>query len=544
MTRIARLPLVLPLVLGAICAVSALTGMAAKDADSASQDWKPRVHFSAAPLWINDPNGPILFHGQYNLFYQNNPFGDRWGHMSWGHAVSADLIHWKTLPVAIPEADGVAIFSGSTVEDAYNTSGFCGGANETKTPGCLVAIYTGNSDLSPGNNRQNQNLAYSLDGGIHWTKYGKNPVLDLGLKDFRDPKVFWHEATKSWVMTVALSDRHAVRFYRSANLKEWKLLSEFGPAGATEGVWECPDLMKLDVRDSRGHRIGSRWVLSVNLNPGGVAGGSGDQYFVGQFDGRKFTEDHPNSGTHWSDWGKDFYASTSFAGIASGENRLWIAWMDNWQYAGDAPSLPGRGEMTLPRRIYLRREEATGSGEPLVLVQEPVLPQSLRRNLGGPAKSSLSIDVANAQLGGKEPAGGVYRLRATLQPGSASEAGVRLRRSTLKPGEAAEEETVIGIDRVKGQVFVDRRHSGLVSFSPDFPARTWAPLKHPQAKKIPIEIVVDRNSVEVFAEDGETVLTNLMYPSDASQGLAFYAAGAVAGGEAPAVLDLDVAPLR
>jgi fructan beta-fructosidase len=524
------------LALGAICVVVA-AGIEAKDEGKLKGDWKPRIHFSDGPLWINDPNGPILLHGQYNLFFQNNPYGDRWGHMSWGHAKSDDLVHWKTLPVALPEANGVAIFSGSTVEDAHNTSGLCGDPKEKKTPGCLIAIYTGNSDLGPGGNRQNQNLAYSLDGGVTWTKYAKNPVLDLGLKDFRDPKVFWHGPTKIWVMTVAISDRHAVRFYRSENLKDWKLLSEFGPAGATGGVWECPDLMKLDVRDAKGNRIGSHWVLSVNLNSGGVAGGSANQYFVGQFDGTRFTEDHPSSSTHWSDWGKDFYASTN---IASDRNRLWIAWMDNWQYSGDAPSLPGRGEMTLPRFIYLRQEEATGKAEPLVLVQEPVLPPVT----AAPTKSAWSIEEANAKFGGKEPGESVYLLRATLQLGSVSEVGVRLRRSTLKPEEAAEEETVVGIDRVRGEIFVDRYHSGLISFSPDFPSRTVAQLKHPNSKAIPVEIVVDRNSVEVFAEDGEIVLTNLIYPSDASQGLAFYATDVVAGGQAASVLDLELAPLQ
>jgi fructan beta-fructosidase len=341
-------------------------------------------------------------------------------------------------------------------------------------------------------------------------------------------------------MTVVVSDKHTVEFYRSSDLKHWNYLSEFGPTGAIGGVWECPDLLQLEVRDSKGKRVGNHWVLSVNLNPGGIAGGSGDQYFVGQFDGTRFTEDHPNSGQHWADWGKDFYASTAFSNIPANQNQLWIAWMGNWQYAGVAPSLPGRGEMTLPRRIYLREEEETGDTEPLVLVQEPVLPPVS----AAPKKSALSVDEANAKLGGKEPGDSVYLLRATLEPGSASELGIRLRRSTLKPGETAEEETVVGIDRAKGKIFVDRRHSGLVSFSSDFPARTVAPLRHPQAKTIPIEIVVDRNSVEVFAENGETVLTNLIYPSDASQGLAFYANGVSAGGKAPAVLNLEVAPLK
>ena len=279
--------------------------------------WQPKLHFYAPPNWINDPNGPILVDGQVQLFFQYNPFGDQWGHMSWGHAVSSDLVHWRQLPVAIPEADGVMIFSGSTVEDRDNTSGLCGETAQ-KTPGCLVAIYTGATE-----SKQAQNLAVSSDGGATWTKFSRNPVIDLGLKDFRDPKVFWYEPTKSWVMVVALSDQHKVRFYHSKNLRQWELGGEFGPAGAVSGVWECPDLFELPVRepagrfDAIGKIASSHWVLSVNVNPGGPAGGSADQYFVGQFDGSHFTEDHPGSGPHWADWGKDFYASTSFSNTSA-----------------------------------------------------------------------------------------------------------------------------------------------------------------------------------------------------------------------------------
>ena len=273
--------------------------------------------------------------------------------MSWGHAVSSDLVHWKQLPAALHEEDGIAIFSGSTVEDRDNTSGLCAAAGE-KSPGCLVAIYTGSSL-----EKQTQNIAFSRDGGATWTKYPGNPVIDLGLKDFRDPKVFWHAATKSWVMVVALPRLHKVRFYRSKDLRQWVLAGEFGPAGAVSGVWECPDLFELPVRDGNGNFVSTRWLLSVNVNTGAPAGGSGDQYFIGKFDGSHFTEDHPGSGAHWADWGADFYASTSFSNLPQDPDRLrdpiWIAWMDNWQYARMLPALPGRGQMTLARSLFLRR---------------------------------------------------------------------------------------------------------------------------------------------------------------------------------------------
>jgi fructan beta-fructosidase len=510
----------------------------AKDKVKPTGDWKPRIHFYAGPSWNNDPNGPILLNGQYNLFFQNNPYGDDWGHMSWGHAVSRDLVHWSRLPVALLEADGVMNFNGTVVEDRNNSSGLCGDQGGGSA-GCLVAVYTGESKPE-GHERQNQNLAFSRDGGLTWTKYPKNPVLDLMMGSFRDPKVFWHEPTHSWVMLVMFADLHSVQIFRSPDLKHWKFASKFGPAGATGGAWECPDLMNLDVRDGSGNRIGSHWVMSVNLNPGGVAGGSGNQYFLGQFDGTRFTEDHPGPIKHWVDWGKDFYASTSFANIPADENRLWIAWMSNWQYAGVSPPLPGRGEMTIARHIYLRQEGASNGAESLVLVQEPVLPIPT----GAAAGDSLTLDEANKKFGGKEPGDSVYMLRAVLQPGKASEMGVRLRRSAVNPNDPANEETVVGIDWAKGEIFVDRKRSGYVSFSPDFAARTVAPLKHPEAKSIAIEIVVDRNSVEVFAEGGETVLTNLIYPSDASQGLAFYAAGGSAGETGSKLVGLEVVPLH
>jgi fructan beta-fructosidase len=535
-------------------------------ADSApavpATEWQPRIHFYAPPNWINDPNGPILLNGQYHLFFQFNPFGDQWGHMSWGHAVSTDLAHWKQLPVAIPEEEGVAIFSGSTVEDRDNTSGLCGVAGQ-KTPGCLVAIYTGDS---PG--KENQNIAVSRDSGGTWTKYASNPVIDLGLKDFRDPKVFWHGPSQSWVMVVSLVDQHKIRIYRSKNLRQWDQASDFGPSGSTAGIWECPDLFELPVFDDAGKRVYdslarryvSRWVLSVNLNPGGPNKGSGDQYFVGQFDGSRFTEDHPGSGPHWADWGKDFYASTSFSNVPStaavgnleraDQEHIWIAWMSNPQYAPLVPSLPGRGEMTTARRLFLRQPSdrsttATSLLEPLVLVQKPILPIPADKRymaMFGAPRFEPIIQV-NGELAAHKAVGNTYRLRFTLDIGEASETGVRLRRSASNPEDAAQEETVIGIDQAKGRVFVDRSRSGKTDFSPDFSSRISAPLKHPQSGAIPIEIVVDSNSVEVFAEDGETVLTDLIYPAASSQGIAFYSTATPPGSGPARVRDLELIPL-
>jgi fructan beta-fructosidase len=539
-----------------ILLASAQTPAARPEAQSSAAEataWQPQLHFNAPPNWINDPNGPILINGQYNLYFQFNPFGDQWGHMSWGHAVSPDLVHWKQLPVAIPEADGVMIYSGSTVEDRDNSSGLCGELGK-RTPDCVVAIYTGASA-----DKQTQNLAVSRDAGVTFTKFTGNPILDVGLKDFRDPKVFWHAPAKSWIMVVALSEQHKVRFYRSRNLRQWDLAGEFGPAGATGGEWECPDLFELPVRepagrfDAVGKVVGSRWVLSVNVNPGGPQGGSADQYFVGQFDGSHFTEDHPGSGPHWADWGKDFYASTSLSNTPSKSDRIperiWIAWMNNWQYAAKSPVLPGRGEMTLARTLYLLEPQAhanlTPSQEPLQLVQRPVIPTPAYRPSQALFDSSpyQTINEANALIAAKKVSGSVYILRVTLDPGDAAEAGLRLRRSKLDPGQPASEETIVGIDATRRRVFIDRTRSGDSDFSPDFSGRVSAPLKHSTANSIRLEVVVDRNSVEVFAEDGQTVLTDLIYPQAASTGFSFYATPTPPGSGPALVRDVEYIPL-
>lgn len=253
--------------------------LGANPPDYYTEPFRPQYHFTPEKNWMNDPNGLVYYHGEYNLFYQYNPFGIQWGHMSWGHAVSGDLVHWKHLPLALPEADGIMCFSGSAVVDWHNTSGF---GKNGQPP--LVAIYTG---MRVADGRQFQCIAYSNDEGLTWTKYANNPVLDIGSDNFRDPKVQWYAPGKCWVMVLALSAEHKVQFYNSKDLKHWTLLSEFGPAGATGGVWECPDLFQLPVVGTKQ----KRWVLTVNIGSGSVAGGSGGQYFVGQFDGTRFNAD-------------------------------------------------------------------------------------------------------------------------------------------------------------------------------------------------------------------------------------------------------------
>ncbi|MFD9133236.1 GH32 C-terminal domain-containing protein [Streptomyces bottropensis] len=277
-----------------------------------SETYRPQFHFTPEKNWMNDPNGLVYYKGEYHLFYQYNPNGDSWGDMSWGHAVSTDLVHWTELPLALSHDDEEMVFSGSAVVDEDNTTGF-----GTRRNPPMVAVYT---SLHKATGIQSQSLAYSTDRGRTWTKYQGNPVLDIGSKEFRDPKVQWYAPTKSWLMTVSLSTEHKVRFYSSKNLKDWTQLSEFGPAGATGGVWECPDLFPLAVD---GDKKNIKWVLVVNINPGGVAGGSAAQYFIGDFDGTKFTAEDdgtytPPAGSVVQDFEGTGFGSWTATGTAFG----------------------------------------------------------------------------------------------------------------------------------------------------------------------------------------------------------------------------------
>ena len=301
------------------------------------EEFRPTSHFTPAQNWMNDPNGLLFYKGKYHLFFQHNPSGILWGNMSWGHAVSTDLFHWDHLPVAIPYTDSTGMFSGSAVVDFTNTSGF--GSLENPP---MVAIYTVHQN---DESNQSQHIAYSLDEGITWIKYADNPILDLGMKDFRDPKVTWDEVNGRWLMTIAKPKEFKIAFFSSPDLKSWEHLSDFGPLGATGGVWECPDLFPLSTPSGK-----MKWVLLVSLNPGGVAGGSGTQYFIGDWDGTTFSTDQ--SSTLWIDYGRDNYAGVTF-NHAPNNRRIFIGWMCNWDYAAKLPSPLWRTSMTIPRELAL-----------------------------------------------------------------------------------------------------------------------------------------------------------------------------------------------
>ncbi len=458
---------------------------------------RPQYHFTPEKNWMNDPNGLVYYQGEYHLFYQYNPFGDTWGHMSWGHAVSADLVHWKHLPVALAEENGVMIFSGSAVVDWNNTSGLCRNP-DPKDKSCLVAIYTGHTATN-----QSQHLAVSNDRGRRWTKYAGNPVLDIGYKDFRDPKVFWHAATNKWVMVVSLSKEQKVRFYGSPDLKRWEALSDFGPAGVTgpEVQWECPDLFELPVDGQPGNK---KWILIVNINPGGVAGGSGGQYFIGSFDGRKFTNDHPADQPLFVDYGKDFYAGVTFADLPQADGRrILLGWMSNWQYAQREPTSPWRTAQSIPRELSLKK-----FSDGLRLVQQPVRElATLRGKHDGKRKIKIGAGQIVNQL--DLLSGDTLEIMAEFEVGKNSTAWLKVRTGIA-------EATVIGYDATTRKLFVDRTRSGKVDFDPNFSGRQEAPLV-PNGNRIKLHLFVDRSSVEVFGNDGQAVITDRIFPHRDSQ---------------------------
>ncbi|MGI9075637.1 MAG: glycoside hydrolase family 32 protein [Bryobacteraceae bacterium] len=489
----------------------ACVGAVGQDSASSIYDepYRPQYHFSPRQNWTNDPNGLVYFEGEYHLFFQYNPFGDQWGHMSWGHAVSRDLLHWNELPVALPEQNGIMIFTGSTVIDRSNTSGFCRAGKP-----CLVAVYTGHTSAI-GSHRalQTQNLAYSNDRGRTWTKYARNPVLNLNLPDFRDPKVFWSEQAKRWIMLVSMPDDHKVRIYASANLKQWQQLSEFGPAGATSGQWECPELFQLPVN---GKTDETRWVLKVGLNPGGLHGGSAEQYFIGRFDGTRFVNDNPPSLSLWTDYGKDCYCALTFNGLPETQAPVMIGWMNNWQYAAALPTKPWRGQMTVPRRLSLR---TTPDG--LRLFQEPI--DALQQLREQPfALTDQSVEQVNKRLSsGQYGKRHTFELRSTLPLGTAQEVGWKL-------FAADGSFTMVGYNRRAQQLFVDRTHSGVVVNSKGFSTRTTAPLPLP-GNILKLDILVDRCSIEVFADNGRITMTNLVFPQIRAQGVEVYSKGGQPG---------------
>jgi levanase/fructan beta-fructosidase/levanbiose-producing levanase len=452
---------------------------------------RPLIHFTPSWNWMNDPNGLVFLDGRYHLYFQYNPFGNNHANMSWGHASSSDLVRWEEHPVAILCDDAEQIYSGSIVVDDTDSSGL-GSPGEVP----LVAVYT---SLSMVTGIQAQSIAYSTDHGMTWTKYDGNPVLDRGSRDFRDPKVFRYrgEDAEYWVMVTVEAAEHQVLFHRSDDLKSWTFLSAFGPAGAVGGVWECPDLFPLAVD---GNPDDTRWVLLVSLNPGGVAGGSGTQYFVGRFDGERFIPDVPAplaatsadlATLNWVDFGRDCYAGVTFNGLDD-ERRLLIAWMSNWDYARDYPTGRWRGAMTVARRLTLK----TADGRPQ-LCAEPVLPA------GEEVARAEHLDVIDATRRIPLTVPAVVRARVRVP------AGVTLR-AALTSG-AGEDVAVIRYSGDTRIVELDRAFPSAVDDDADgaFPSVSSAVVPG-EGELCDVTLVVDCSSVEVFMAGGLRVLTDLI----------------------------------
>jgi len=467
--------------------------------------YRPQYQFSPESNWMNDPNGMVYYEGEYHLFYQYHPHSTEWGPMHWGHAISKDLIYWEHLPIALKPDHNGFIFSGSVVVDWQDSTGFFLGKSG------LVAIFTHSdmhmeddeSNLCTDQVRQRQSLAYSKDKGRTWTMYEGNPVLvELDIIDFRDPKVFWHAPDHRWVMVVAAGNH--VRLYASENLKEWTFLSEFGlHEGSHNGVWECPDLFQLPVD---GISNQTKWVLLISIGDDPTyPEGSRTQYFVGHFDGESFINDHSPETTIWLDHGRDNYAGVTWSDAPEG-NRILIGWMSNWKYANVLPTSSWRSAMTLPRVLSLRCEK-----DGIRLLQTPVENGKHLRDL---LKQWNNVTIIPNDNLLSAVQGELLEIEAEIVLDSATEFGFKLRTSD-------QQETIVGYDVHKQELFVDRTKSGRSDFHPKFRCRHSAILS-PINQSIRLRIFVDWSSIEVFANDGRIVMTDLIYPDPSSRGLAFY----------------------
>ncbi len=464
--------------------------------------YRPQFHFSPPQNWMNDPNGLVYHQGIYHLFYQYYPEDSKWGPMHWGHATSEDLVHWEQKPIALfPDEHGY-IFSGSAVVDSANSAGF--GTIENPP---LVAIFTyhdPDGEKAKKKDFQTQGIAYSLDNGDTWVKYEGNPVIgNEGIKDFRDPKVFWYEQDQKWVMALVAGDH--LQLWGSADLKSWEKLSEFGhKKGAHGGVWECPDLFKLKVTGSELEK----WVLLISINPGAPNGGSGTQYFVGDFDGQRFTTDQEDA--KWIDYGTDNYAGVTYNNIPDGE-RIFIGWMSNWNYAQATPTETWRSAMTLPRTLSLQK---IGTG--YTLFNYPVA--QLNQLVGASEKKDKTLEI-----GAKDTIPFDHLNQAEIKFKTTSKDFVLSLKNTKG------EELVLTITSDQKLFLLDRIVSGKTDFKETF-ANTIQQMPVDQLPEGEYEVraLIDRSSVEVFLNKGQYVMTAQVFPNEHYQLLEIENTGAAA----------------
>ena len=483
--------------------------------------YRPVFHHTPVYGWMNDANGLFYKDGVYNLYFQYNPYGSKWGNMHWGHAVSKDMIHWKQVQPAIARDTMGHIFSGSSVVDVNNTAGYGKGA--------VIAFYTSASQ----ENGQIQCMAYSTDNGMTFTKYEDNPILTPfdGLANFRDPKVFWYAPKKAWYMIVS-ADKE-MRFYKSHNLKDWTYISAFGKGyGAQPNQFECPDFFPLKLKDKE------KWVMIVNINPGCLFGGSATEYFVGDFDGKTFKCDDAPEVAKFLDYGKDHYATVTFSN--TGSRVIGVPWMSNWQYANVTPTKQYRGENALPRDLSLFER----NGE--IYMAANVIPEVkiLRHGF---------VDLSDIKNGSKfdvdKKGNGAVEILADITPLNADVAGFDL-------SNAKGEKVKIYLNMKTEKLVMDRTQSGLTDFGKlaaphdiekafdeksgmnityrqrnainyknDFALGTWAPLNLCEGKIYHLDVFVDKNSVEIFVDGGRIAMTNLVFPTKPYDAITFHSEG-------------------
>lgn len=442
------------------------------------EQYRPQYHYSPDSMWMNDPNGMVYFDGEYHLFYQYYPDSIVWGPMHWGHAVSKDLIHWNHLPIALyPDSLGL-IFSGSTVIDHLNTAGFGKDA--------MVAIFTHhnmNGEKAGRIDFQFQSIAYSLDNGRSFIKYSGNPVIkNTGIKDFRDPKVIWHEKSQKWVMVLAAYDK--AMFYSSSNLKDWTYTGEFGISGDNR-LWECPDLFPIKVEGTDE----LKWVLITSIQKDGPNGGTATSYFVGDFDGKSFVGNNKNQ--KWLDYGADNYALVTFSNIPDGRT-LALGWMSNWQYAQQVPTKKWRSAMTIPRTLHLYKENGDFSLRSWPVAELDKIKISSVKNTR--VKDSIITSFA---------------------PTSMIELSVLIsHESTFKVRLSNDESEYIdlGYDSATNELYLDRTKAGLSNFNETFAARHTCPRNY-MSDTLTMKLLLDHSSIEMFADDGRSVMTDIFFPT-------------------------------
>ncbi len=461
------------------------------------EEHRPLFHFTPPKGWMNDPNGLVYYEGEYHLFYQHYPDSTVWGPMHWGHAVSKDLVSWEHLPIALyPDSLGY-IFSGSVVVDENNTSGFQTGKEKP-----LVAIFTYHDmvkEKAGRNDRESQGIAYSLDKGRTWVKYQKNPVIpNKGDTDFRDPKVFWHEPSKHWVMPLAVGQH--LEIFTSPNLKDWAKTGSFGEKeGAHGGVWECPDILSFQTSE------GEKWVLIQNIGRGAVNGGSGTQYFVGHFDGKTFVNENSPTTTLWLDYGADNYAGVSWFN-APNDKKIYIGWMSNWDdYATKVPTSTWRSGMTVPRELSLIKTD-----QGYRLSQKPI--DNLEKIRKKQEKISPTLVEKEKILDSKAILKEI-ELTFDLKNSTANEFGIEIYNDK-------NEKVVLGFDKKLNQVFIDRTKSGKTDFSDKFAKIHSAPISPNGVVKF--HVLIDVASVELFVNDGEVALTDLFFPNESFKNCKIY----------------------